>query len=218
MIEYVIDYLTLREQHRFIFICLAEHERLCRFTEFFQGRTHDHRVVLTREIMAGPAASALLAAPFIDNDDELLVAYCDMFLTIDMTHFLQWNRRNHSDGGLVTYPSTNPMFSYAEIDAKGFVTRTAEKVIISDTATAGLYYFREGRNFVASAGDMLASPRIGTAEVFVSQCYNELIRQRKTVLAYQIGPHEKIEMGTPDDLRMTRSWLSDSPAPSALVS
>jgi NDP-sugar pyrophosphorylase family protein len=217
MIEYVIDYLTLREPHRFIFVCLAAHERLCRFMEYSQGKSRDHHVVLTREMTAGPAASALLAAPFIENDDELLVAYCDMFLTIDMAGFLQWNRRNDSDGGVVTYPSTNPMFSYAEIDARGFVTRTAEKVVISDTATAGLYYFREGRDFVASARSMLASRRTGTAEVFVSECYNELIRQGKTVLAYQIGCHEKIEMGTPDDLRMAREWLGGASAPATLV-
>lgn len=215
MIEYVIDYLTLSEPHRFIFICLAAHERVCNFKEFFASRTRDHQIVWAHEITAGPAASALLAASYTDNEDELLVAYCDMFLTIDVTHFLDWNRRNDSDGGIVTHPSTSPMESYAVIDAKGQVVRTAEKVIISDTATSGLYYFRKGRDFVASARGMLSDRLAGTAEVFVSHCYNELVRQGKTVLAYQIGRHEKIEMGTPDDLRMARSWLGVVPAPSA---
>jgi NDP-sugar pyrophosphorylase family protein len=217
MIEYVIEYLSLPEPHRFIFICLEAHEPLIDFKTFFKGKTRDHRVVVAREVTAGPAASALLAAPFIDNDDELLVAYCDMFLTIDMADFLQWNRRRKSDGGVVTFPSMNPMYSYAEIDDRSFITRTAEKVIISDTATAGLYYFREGSDFVASARNMLSGWQAGCAEVFVSPCYNELIRQGKTVLAYQIGRHEKIEMGTPDDLRVTRSWLSGSSASAALM-
>src|SRR6266542_2954122 len=75
MIEYVIDYLTLPEPHRFIFICLAAHERLHNFKKFFQAKTRGHQIVLAREITAGPAASALLAAPFVDNENELLVAY-----------------------------------------------------------------------------------------------------------------------------------------------
>ena len=216
MIEYVIDYLTLPEPHRFIFVCLAAHVPLCNFKLFFHGKTRGHQIVLAPEITAGPAASALLAAPFIDNESELLVAYCDMFLSIDVTHFLRWNRRKGSDGGVVGYPSMNPMDSYAQIDAGGCVTRTAEKVIISDMATAGLYYFREGRDFVSSARRLLSSQHDGTAEVFVSPCYNELIRRGKTVLAYQIGRHEKIEMGTPDDLRLARSWLNGSSAPPVL--
>jgi NDP-sugar pyrophosphorylase family protein len=213
MIEYVIDYLTFAEQHRFIFVCLATHERVRGFKEFFHGRTPRHEIVLASEITAGPAASALLAESFIDDENELIVAYCDMFLTIDMAHFLEWNRRSCSDGGVVTYPSTNPMDSYGQIDSTGCVVRTAEKAIISDTATAGLYYFRRGRDFVSSARRMLSSRHNGIAEVFVSPCYNELIRQGKTVRAYPIGRHEKIEMGTPDDLRMARSWLNGSSAP-----
>jgi dTDP-glucose pyrophosphorylase len=171
---------------------------------------------MANEITAGPAASALLAAPFIDNQDELLVAYCDMFLTIDVAHLLRWNRDSGSDGGIVAYPSKNPMYSYAQIDADGLVTRTAEKAIISNTATAGLYYFRHGHDFVAAARSTLAS-RHPETEVFVSTCYNELIRDGKTVLAYRIDRHEKIEMGTPDDLRMTRSWLNSSFAPTAVA-
>jgi NDP-sugar pyrophosphorylase family protein len=213
MIEYVIDYLTLAEQHRCIFVCLAAHERLLNFKHFFHGKTRGHEIILANEMTAGPAASALLAESFIDNDNELMVAYCDMFLTIDMAHFLKWNRRNGSDGGVVTYPSTNPMDSYAQIDSAGCVIRTAEKAIISDTATAGLYYFRRGRDFVSSARSMLANRHDGIGEVFVSPCYNELIRHGKTVRAYPIARHEKIEMGTPDDLRMARSWLNGSPAP-----
>src|SRR5215216_5252933 len=79
MIEYVIDYLTFAEPHRFIFVCLATHERFCGFKEFFHGKTSSHEIVLASEITAGPAASVLLAEPFIDNENELIVAYCDMF-------------------------------------------------------------------------------------------------------------------------------------------
>src|SRR4029078_7718303 len=62
MIEYVIDYLTLREPHRFIFICLAAHDRVNNFQALLKGKTRDHRIVVVRQITAGPAASALSAA------------------------------------------------------------------------------------------------------------------------------------------------------------
>lgn len=213
MVDLVIDYLRLPEQHRFIFVCLAAHDRVYNFKEFFRDKTSDHEIVLADEITAGPAVSALLAEAFIDNEDELLVAYCDMFLTIDMTYFLEWNRRNGSDGGVVTYPSTEARDSYAQVDASGRVARTAEKVVISGTATAGLYYFRRGRDFISSAHTMLAARTDGNPELFVNPCYNELIHQGQTVLAYPINRDERIEMGTPEDLRRTRSWFDHASPP-----
>ena len=107
----------------------------------------------------------------------------------------------------MTYPSTSPRDSYAKIDAKGRVTETAEKILISDKATAGLYYFRSGTDFVSAARTMLANRLNQGEELFVSPCFNELIRQGKTVLAYSIRRDQKIEMGTPDDLRESRLWL-----------
>jgi len=207
MIEYVIDYLTLPEPHRFIFVCRGEHGRAYNLQNFFRGKTSDHEIIFTERLTEGPAASALLAGRFIENDEELLVAYCDMFLTIDMVRFLEWSRRRGADGSVIAYRSANPMDSYAKIDANGRVAETAEKVLISDTATAGLYYFRRGRDFVSAARTMLTSRRDQSVELFVNPCFNELIRQGKTVLAYPIRRDEKIEMGTPDDLRQSQLWL-----------
>ena len=215
MIDYVIDYLTLPEPHRFIFICFSEHDRVYNLKSFFRGKTSGHEIIVSERLTAGPAASAFLAKRFIENDEELLVAYCDMFLTIDMVHFLEWNRRCGADGGVIAYPSTNPMDSYAEIDAKGRVVQTAEKTLISDTATAGLYYFRRGRDFVSAARAMLANRQDRHVELFVNPCFNELIRRGKIVLAYSIRHDEKIEMGTPDDLRRSRLWLGQPAVQSA---
>ena len=214
MIDYVIDYLTLPEPHRFIFVCLGEHDRTYNLKNFFRGKTSDYEIIITERLTEGPAASALLAEHLIENDDELLVAYCDMFLTIDMVRFLEWTRQLRADGAVIAYPSTNPMDSYAKIDAEDRVTETAEKALISDTATAGLYYFRRGRDFVSAARTML--PRQDpTVEVFVNPCFNELIRREKTVLAYSIRRDQKIEMGTPDDLLQSRLLLSQPLAQSA---
>jgi NDP-sugar pyrophosphorylase family protein len=207
MIDYVIDYLTLPEPHRFIFICRGEHDRAYNLKNFFRGKTSGHEIIFTERLTAGPAASALLAERFIENDEELLVAYCDMFLTIDVVRFLEWSRARGADGSVISYPSANPMDSYAKIDAKDRVAETAEKVLISDTATAGLYYFRRGEDFVSAARTMLANRHGQSVELFVNPCFNELIRHGKTVFAYSIRRDEKIEMGTPDDLRQARLWL-----------
>jgi NDP-sugar pyrophosphorylase family protein len=207
MIEYVIDYLTLPEPHRFIFICLEEHKRAFDFDRFFRARTIDYELVISKTVTRGPAATALLAEDFVDNASELLIAYCDSFLTIDPAAFLKHTRVRRADGALIIYPSNAAMDSYAVVDADGRVLRTAEKEVISATATAGFYYFVEGRDYVAAARGMIAADSNGRTEFFVCPVYNELIRLGKTVVSFPIDRDQQIEMGTPEDLAKSRHWL-----------
>ena len=207
MIEYVIDYLALPESHRFIFVCLDDHHRAFDLHRFFRARTNDYELVVSKNVTRGPAATALLAQDFIDDGSELIIAYCDSFLTIDLASFLRHARERHAHGALITYPSHSATDAYAEIDGDGRILRTAEKEIISATAAAGCYYFREGRDFVASAREMIAGQSNNHTELFVCPVYNELIRRGKIVISFSIDRDQKIEMGTPEDLARSRHWL-----------
>lgn len=207
MVEYVIDYLRLPEPHRFIFICLAAHDRQFDLAAFFSARTGNQELILTDHVTGGPADSALLAAPFIDNGSEVLIAYADCCIDFDLTDFLDHVRTAGADGAAVTYPSTGPMESYVEIDARGHILRSAEKVRISGTASGSLYYFREGRIFVDAARRMIAADRESNRESFVSPVFNELIGAGRIVLSYPITRAQRIEMGSPEDLAIARRWL-----------
>ncbi|MCJ7528011.1 MAG: sugar phosphate nucleotidyltransferase [Methyloceanibacter sp.] len=207
MIEYVIDYLTLSEPHRFIFICLEEHARHFDLDTFFRARTvNNYHLVLVRKITRGPADTALRARDFIDNGSELLIAYCDSFFTIDPADFLRHCRDREAEGGLITYPSSSAMDGYAEIGRDGRVLRTAEKELISRTAAAGLYYFCKGSDFVAAALQMLAASA-DHEEAFVCPVFNEMNRNGKHVTSFPIEREQRIEMGTPVDLARSREWL-----------
>jgi NDP-sugar pyrophosphorylase family protein len=207
MIEFVIDYLTLAEPHRFFFVCLAEHERAFGISQMLRQKVPTSKVILTETVTRGPAASAHLASPFIDIGEELLVAYCDSFLTIDMAHYLNHARSMRADGMVGIYPSRNPMESYAEVDSCGSVLKTAEKSVISPNATAGLYYFRRGQDFVSAAERTMAREVDSGTELFVCPLYNELIAERKSVTSYPMRRSQSVEMGTPEDLSRSRLFL-----------
>jgi NDP-sugar pyrophosphorylase family protein len=212
MIDYVIDYLTIPEPHRFIFVVQEEHAQRFGLGAVFAQRTRDHRMVTTRAITRGPADSVLLAAAHIDNGDDLLVAYCDMFLDIDVGAYLGRCRASRADGALLLYQSDGTMESYAVADAAGRVSRTAEKERICDEATAGLYYFREGRRFVAASRRLVERSEADGREVFVCPVYNELIADGGMVLSERISRDVRFEMGTPEDLRSARGRLARATA------
>ena len=218
MVEYVIDYLTLAEPHRFIFVCLEDHHRAFDFHRLFRAKTNSYELVLSKNTTRGPAATALLAKDFIDNRSELIIAYCDCFFTIDPASFLRHGRARHAHGALITYPSNSATDGYAEIDGDGRVLRTAEKDIISSTAAAGLYYFREGRDFVSATRHMISQQLNESDELFVCPVYNELIRQGKPVVSFPIDRDQRIEMGTPEDLAKSRHRLMNQRSQSPIVS
>ncbi len=206
MIDYVVRYLTLDEPHRFVFVCLGEHDRRFDFAHTLAPQAGGIELALTETVTRGPAASALLAERFMD-DGELLIAYSDNYLTTDMAAYLEHVRARGADGAVVVYPSQGAMESYVTIDTAGCVLRAAEKEVISLTATAGLYYFRRGRDFADAARRMIAREDAREREFFVCPVYNELIADGKLVVAYPIQRGEKIEMGSPEDLAEARRRL-----------
>jgi hypothetical protein len=86
MIEYVIDYATLPEPHRFIFVCLEDHHRAhdC----FLKQSTNNYELIVSKNVTSGPAATALLAKELVDDSSELIIAYCDGFYTSGSGSFL----------------------------------------------------------------------------------------------------------------------------------
>ena len=55
------------------------------------------------------------------------------------------------DGGILTFQSTHPKWSYAKLDNQGFVNEVAEKKPISTNATVGIYYYKKGSDYVSCA-------------------------------------------------------------------
>lgn len=215
MIDYVIGYLSLPEPHRFIFVCRQEHVDRFNLDRLLPSKTSAAEIVSTRILTRGPAASALLAAGSIDSTDELIVAYCDCYLEVDFTVSLATFRSRGADGGMLLYPSDSPNDSYAITNSDGWVLRVAEKQVISCEATAGLYYFRQGRDYVSAARSMIAEAPSDGPEHFVSTVYNALIGRGQKVLSIPIKRTERIEMGTPADLAEARAWLRASKMTSA---
>ena len=204
MVEMVIRYIKPSERHRFIFICQEEHVFDLKLHDHFTQKNLDFEIVATDQITDGPACSVLLAKKFIDNQEELLVAYCDDCLDIDIDVFLKSTRGQDADGSLLLFPSKDPGNSYAVIDASGRVLRTAEKELISPYATAALYYFKEGREFVHGAQRMIQSDKRANAnnEFYVCPVYNELIQNQKSVISFKIASENVFQLGTPKELDM----------------
>ena len=122
-------------------------------------------------ITEGAACTALLAKEYIDNDAPLFFANSDQWVDWNPVGFMYEMQETEADGGIVTFKSTHPKWSFAKID--GRVTEVAEKNPISENATVGYYYWKHGSEFVKYAEQMIEKDIRVNNEFYICPVFNE---------------------------------------------
>jgi hypothetical protein len=111
------------------------------------------------------------------------------------------------DAGILTFYAKDAKWSYAEADDNGIVSKVAEKEVISDHATCGVYYWKHGRDYVKYAKQMITKNIRTNNEFYVCPVFNEAIADGKKV---KIFPTMNMYgLGTPQDLVAVPDWVSD---------
>ena len=87
-----------------------------------------------------------------------------------------------------------------KLDPHGEVTEIKEKIVISNIATNGLHFWKNGKDFVYSAKEMINAEERYNNEFYIAPSYNYLIKTNKKILPYFYNLHFPI--GTPEDLKI----------------
>ena len=82
------------------------------------------------------------------------------------------------------------------------VTETAEKKVISEDATVGIFNFRRGRDLVRAAEAMIKDNIRVNGEFYTCPCYNYLLKEGQRIGIYGIGREYDgmYGLGIPKDL------------------
>jgi len=202
MIEVVVDNLTPACKHKFIFICQKEHCDKYDIHNILKKATNDNfEIIKIDGVTQGAVCTILCAVQHINNENDLLIANADQFIEADINDFIIKARQQEKDGLIMTFYANHPKWSYASADKNGKVLEVAEKIVISNEATAGLYYFRKGSDFVKSSQAMMEKNIRYNNEFYVCPVYNEMILDDKNIYIYSIPTKQMHGLGTPEDLR-----------------
>ena len=112
--------------------------------------------------------------------------------------YLSFLRSKNADGGIVTFISTHPRWSFVKVDNDGLITQVAEKKPISNIATVGIYYYKKGKFFVEATEQMIQRNVRVNNEFYVAPAYNEMIQNRKKICIFNVT--KMYGLGTPEDL------------------
>ncbi len=136
MIQKVV--MNLNIEANYIFIVQQEHYKRYNLESVLNLIAPGCRIVQIDGLTEGAACTALLAREYIDNQSPLIIANSDQIVEWNSSEFLYSLQHQDLDGGLATFNSTHPKWSYAKVDSNGLVTEVAEKRPISDLATVGI--------------------------------------------------------------------------------
>lgn len=196
MIQVAVENINVNA--KFIYIVKKEHYEKYNLKTLLNLITPNCEIIQVDSTTEGAACTVLLAEKFINNDSQLFIANSDQFVEWNSNEFFYSMQTDSVDAGLATFESTHPKWSFAKLNEDGFVSEVAEKNPISNNASVGFYWFRNGKDFVSAAKKMILQNKRVNNEFYVCPVLNELIEENKKV---KVFPIKKMwSLGTPEDL------------------
>lgn len=189
---------------KYSFIVRKEHIDKYHIDEQIKVILPEANVFFVEKTTRGAVETCLIAESVIDDADGIVVMDCDLEFrskgyTEGIKTILQKPVEQANGGMLVSFESSEPRYSYAEVDEEMIVKRTAEKEVISNHALCGAYFFSTGKGFLSAAHKLLNEPVFTKPEFYVSLLYNYLLANGETVRLATMEDYRSY--GTPEELK-----------------
>jgi len=207
MIERVVENIDIKGAN-YIFIVQKQH--LLENPEIKDKLLNSAKNVDIVEIAGlteGAACTTLLAKELFNNESPLLICNADQWVDWNSSHFINFVK--NADGAIPYFLSNSAKHSYSKINFHtGCVEQVAEKQVISNFATVGVYYWKSGRLYAECAERMIKRNIRFNNEFYICPVYNELIHHYNgKVLPYPV--FEMRGMGTPEELKKFLRKIED---------
>jgi NDP-sugar pyrophosphorylase family protein len=212
IISYVIDMFP--GETNFVFICNREHLETTKLRSILEECKPGARIVPIEPHKKGPVYAVSQCFDLIDDEDEIVVNYCDFYSDWDYADFLKDTHERKAEGCVPSYRGFHPHMlgtdNYAFIkDEDRWLKAIQEKKPFSDDrmaeyASNGTYYFRHGRHVKKYFAELMEQDIQVNGEFYVSMVYNLLVRDGLPVSVYEV-PH-MLQWGTPNDLEEYQKW------------
>ena len=190
------DFLDKFKNYQLIFVILDVHDKEYNLgNELKKLFGVKSKIIILDKVTRGQAETCLMAREYIDNYNKLFIYNCDTYSITKMWKVIE---TEDPDGILGCFKSDDPKYSFVKLDQYDFVCETAEKKVISNLATNGMYYFKRGSDFVSSAETMIRNAITCNNEFYVAPCYNELLKSGKKIKT--VLTDDNHVMGTPEEL------------------
>jgi len=203
------------ENSEFVFIINDKHKEETDILDVLDKLVEKKEIVTIPRHKKGPVFSVSEFDELIDDDEEVIINYCDFSIYWDYRHFKGFIDAVECDGCVICYTGFHPHmlgsdnYAFCRTDENNQILEVREKQPFTDDkmsefASAGNYYFKKG-SYVKKYFKQLMDEDINiNGEYYVSLIYNLLIRDGLDNRVYEV-PY-MLQWGTPGDLDIYNSW------------
>ena len=211
IIEHACDIFP--SETKFTFICNAKHLAETNMREALLKIKPNANVLEIPNHTQGPVYTVLQISDLIEDDEEVIINYCDFGIYWDYKDFLKHTRERDADGVVVSYKKFHPhMFgstNYAlSTDTEQWMDEIKEKEPIDKAmnkyVSNGTYYFKRGSDLKKYSKELMDKKITYNDEYYVSLVYNLLVEDNLKVSIYDI-PH-MLQWGIPEDVERYNYW------------
>lgn len=186
LIERVVRNTATLSGARHIFAILEDDASRFHLGDVAQQLAPASTVVRVPRSTRGSACTALLAASRLQPDEELLIVSANELVDVELPLVIADFRGRSLDGGVITFNSVHPRYSYVRLGEGDMVLEVAQQRPISRHATTGTFYFAQCKLFVEAAKQMIQKDDHTNGNYYVAKAYNEIILQQGFVGAHRI--------------------------------
>lgn len=178
------------------FIVLQQHIQEFSIDKIIKEYFPDAKIAIIPQILNGAVLTCMNGLKEIDDDLPIIFNDCDhAFISTDFNKYCKNGNFEEIDGGLLTFESTDPKYSFLQMNETGNVIRTVEKKAISSRAICGAYYFKNKELFLECANEYL--DKCNYSEYFVSGVYNIMAEKEMKIANFKCDIH--VPFGTPEE-------------------
>ncbi len=139
-------------------------------------------IISRRSETSGALCSCLLACDKLQESSSLLIINSDQVIDYPLSNIVDNFISNGVDAGTVTFSSVHPRWCYVLEGKLNEVQQLAEKQVISRTAIAGFYYFKNVELFLNAAKDAILKDSNINGQYYISSAINEIILSNGNVV------------------------------------
>lgn len=214
IIEHVIEMFP--KEHSFIFICNEEHLDQTDMRKVLVSLVPEAIIVPIKAHNKGPVYATTFAFPYIKDDEDVLLSYCDYAMEFDLDNMLTVVKENGYAGAVPAYTGFHPHLLHNNVyggiltDKNGIMLEYKEKHSFTEDKmksyhSAGMYYFSNGKEFKQYTDELSNSEITINGEKYTSMLFYLYLRDGKKIYVPEVKKF--MQWGTPEDLEEYESWL-----------
>lgn len=213
IIEHVVS--MFHGKFDFIFICNKDHLTSTDMRKVLVSLVPNATIISIDEHDKGPVHATTFAHPYIHDDEEVLISYCDYIMEFDMSEMIQKVREGGFAGAVPSYTGFHPHLLHKKLyggilsDSEGVMLDYKEKHSFTEDPmeshhSVGAYYFRNGKEFKQYSEELTNSDISLNGEKYTSMVYYLYLRDGKKIYVPEVKKF--MQWGTPEDLEEFEAW------------